>query len=116
MKTKGVSFDGRRSIGPLGTIVLVALALPFLFPFYWMLSTAFRPQGQVYVVPPHWLPVINDFSNFRGVLQVFSFGRYFWNTWYSSTLSAIGQTACRSRLPECNGAEEPLFSGSPSVR
>ena len=94
MKTREVSFGGRRSIGLFGTIVLVALALLFLFPFYWMLSTAFRPQGQVYVVPPHWLPVINDVSNFRGVLQVFPFGRYFWNTLYSSTLSAIGQTAC----------------------
>lgn len=78
----------------LRTVVMVLVAVLFLFPFFWMASTALKPQGEVYLVPPSWFPSTLEFKNFTEILPVFPFGRLFWNTLYSSTLSAIGQTTC----------------------
>ena len=83
-----------RGLSPGKLIVLTLTALLFLFPFYWMFVTALKPQGYVYVLPPKWFPVPLTFRNFADILPLFPFFSYLWNTIYSSTLSAVGQTTC----------------------
>lgn len=48
---------------------LCALALVFLFPFYWLFISAFKAKEQIFVSPPQFLPSPWRFSNFRDVLD-----------------------------------------------
>ena len=55
----------QRSLGRgLLYIVLGLLALVFLFPFYWLLLSAFKTQAQIFTVPPQWLPHPATVQNF----------------------------------------------------
>ena len=64
-----VSFLKRAGLTPgqlLMHAVLLACAFAMLFPFYWMLLTAFRPSQEVFSATFHWLPqTFAGFDNFR---------------------------------------------------
>ena len=67
-----------RALDLLGQIfkyaVLMVLAISFLLPFYWMVSSAVKNDAQVYVVPPIWFPRPQFWENF-------------WNAWNSETFN-----------------------------
>lgn len=67
--------------------VLVAGALFFLTPFAWMLSTALKPDGQVFAIPPTWIPDPPMWSNFRRLVTEIPFLRYLGNTVFVTALS-----------------------------
>ncbi|MHA6688486.1 carbohydrate ABC transporter permease [Mesorhizobium sp. A556] len=47
-------------------VFLLACAFAMLFPFYWMVLTAFRPSQEVFSPTFHWLPqTFVGFDNFR---------------------------------------------------
>jgi multiple sugar transport system permease protein len=47
-------------------VFLLACAFAMLFPFYWMVLTAFRPSQEVFSPTFHWLPqTFIGFDNFR---------------------------------------------------
>ncbi|MCL4693889.1 MAG: carbohydrate ABC transporter permease [Candidatus Hydrogenedentes bacterium] len=54
----------------LGHAVLMLVALLFLLPFYWMLSSAFKEPGHIFAAPPQWIPSPWHPSNFRDVLDL----------------------------------------------
>lgn len=78
----------------LKLLVTLAGALVFLFPFFWMILTAFKSERHIYVSPPEFLPIPMNLSNFSDVMQVFPFFKYLWNTFRASFLSALGLTTC----------------------
>ncbi|MEI6386727.1 MAG: carbohydrate ABC transporter permease [Spirochaetota bacterium] len=80
--------------GALLSLLMVALALVFVFPFYWMALTSLKSQGHVYTRPPEWLPTFFTTGNYKEVLAIFPFFRYLGNTAYAAFLSAVGQTLC----------------------
>jgi multiple sugar transport system permease protein len=45
-------------------VVLALLALPFLLPLAWMVSTAFKPAAMIYASPPQWIPIPATLENF----------------------------------------------------
>ncbi|MGK9168870.1 carbohydrate ABC transporter permease [Inquilinus limosus] len=61
-----------------GAMALVALA--FLFPFFWMLTNAIRPNGEVLAVPPRLLPSDWQWGNFLDAWVYLPFGRFFLNS------------------------------------
>jgi multiple sugar transport system permease protein len=61
-------------------IVLILLGLSFLFPFVWMLSTALKPEAQIFKWPPEWIPDQFIWSNFPEALTFVPFGSYVMNT------------------------------------
>jgi multiple sugar transport system permease protein len=48
--------------------LLSLLSLVFIFPFFWMVTTALKPDYQVFLWPPKWLPDPVQWSNFREAL------------------------------------------------
>jgi multiple sugar transport system permease protein len=64
----------------VGYILLILLAFAFLLPFIWLLSTAFKPQMQVYRIPPVWIPTPITLQNFIDGWNAVPFGTYFMNT------------------------------------
>jgi multiple sugar transport system permease protein len=49
--------------------LLIVLSLLFLFPFYWMLSTALKAEHNVFIWPPQWIPDPVMWSNFKEALS-----------------------------------------------
>jgi multiple sugar transport system permease protein len=62
--------------------LLVGLSLLFLFPFFWMILSALKPQYQIYIWPPKWIPNPIQWSNFKDVFSnpYLPFGTFIKNT------------------------------------
>ncbi|WP_165985731.1 carbohydrate ABC transporter permease [Streptomyces sp. YIM 98790] len=59
----------RRNAGQLAlTAVALPLALLWLVPFGWALSTSLKPEGETQVLPVHWLPEDFTLAAYRSVL------------------------------------------------
>ncbi|MFN8594009.1 MAG: carbohydrate ABC transporter permease [Thermomicrobiales bacterium] len=79
----------------IGRIFLYALLLVggafMLMPFVWMLSSALKDQGAIFAYPPSLFPAEARWGNFREILDIVPFGRYFGNSTLITVLSVIGQ-------------------------
>ena len=61
---------------------LITLGAIFVFPFLWMLSSALKPEYQIYVWPPKWVPHPIMWGNFAEALgnPLLPFPLFFRNT------------------------------------
>jgi len=72
--------------------VILALGLVVvLFPFFWMILSAFKSQMDVYSYPPSWFPKVWNFDNFGKVFEMVPFGRYYINSIITTILATLGQ-------------------------
>jgi ABC-type glycerol-3-phosphate transport system permease component len=49
--------------------LLVLLSILFVFPFYWMVSSALKAEYRIYLWPPQWIPDPVMWSNFKDALS-----------------------------------------------
>lgn len=70
--------------------VLIMMGLFFLLPFFWMLSTALKPDEQLYLSPPVWIPSPLVWSNFRKAAQFIPFFSYMGNSFGVAVIDVIG--------------------------
>ena len=68
----------------------VVLALIFLLPFFWTVSSSLKEVSELYVFPPSWLPVKAQWVNYVTVWQEAPFGRWLWNSTFVAILSVFG--------------------------
>lgn len=61
-------------------LLLLALALLMLAPFYWMLVNSVLPRERAFALPPEWLPSGITFANYREVFDLIPFGRLVLNS------------------------------------
>ena len=61
-------------------IVLAAFAVAMVFPFVWMVLTAFKPESTIVKFPPQLWPSKWTFDNFTNIWQRVPFGRFFLNS------------------------------------
>ena len=62
-------------------IVLIVVALSMLLPFFWMIITSVKEQGEVFTFPPTFIPSGKwHWENFLKVVSVENFGRFLLNT------------------------------------
>ena len=71
--------QGRITSG-LRYAVLVAGAFVMVAPFYWALSTSFKPPGDVFASPPKIIPDPFTLDNYRDLLTFLPFGQYLLNS------------------------------------
>lgn len=68
---------------PLSQIIshglLILVALLWLFPFVWMISTALKPNADVFAMPPHVIPADIQWGNFKAAWNYAPFGRFMLN-------------------------------------
>lgn len=51
------------------TIILMSiLTIIFVFPFYWIMTGAFKSQGEAIKIPPQWWPLHPTMENFQKLL------------------------------------------------
>ena len=71
-------------------IALIPAAFVFLLPFLWMLSTALKPDSQLYAYPPIWIPNPLQWDNFPKTVTFVPFFLYLRNTLIISISSMVG--------------------------
>src|SRR5258708_7437530 len=76
--------------GILIHILLIPAAFVFLLPFLWMLSTALKPDSQLFAYPPIWIPSPLQWSNFPKAVAFVPFFTYLKNTLIISISSMVG--------------------------
>lgn len=81
----------RRAYAVTVYVLLTIGSLAFLFPLIWMVTTALKPDTQLFAYPPEWIPRPPVWSNFRDAIEYFPFWRYFWNSTVVTVLSVFGQ-------------------------
>ncbi|WP_433609160.1 carbohydrate ABC transporter permease [Prescottella agglutinans] len=80
----------RRRIRKLPALLaLIAVGLLFLIPFYWMFSSAFKPEDEIYRWPLQWNPSELVLDHFRRAWDTVPFGQFFVN---SVIVTAFGAT------------------------
>lgn len=71
------------------SIVMSIGALAMVFPFVWMVLSAFKTTADVNTYPPKWLPSVWNLDNFKAVFDMIPFWTYYANSLFTS----IAQTA-----------------------
>ncbi len=61
---------------------LVVLAVPFVFPFWWMFTSAFKTPLEIFEFPPPLLPRTWNWSNFETVFRFQPFAQQYFNSVY----------------------------------
>lgn len=82
----------RESIGKaLLHIVVIVLCILTIFPFFWMLSTAFKQADEVFTRNIQWLPENPTWRNFPDAFNYFPVAQWFWNSLAISVMTTIGK-------------------------
>ncbi len=71
-------------------IVVIGLSLIFLLPMFWMVRSSLMSAGEIFIIPPVWIPKSPRFSNYTKALTTVPFGRYFLNTTRIVVLNVLG--------------------------
>ena len=53
----------------LSSILLIAIALSFIFPFYWIITGSFKLSTVAAKLPPEWFPVNPTLDNYRQLFR-----------------------------------------------
>ena len=80
---------GKQAIVVVTTILALG-AIVITIPFFWMISTALKAQGNLYLYPPQWIPNPIVWSNFQEVWDAVPFATFARNTGIIVTLVMIG--------------------------
>ena len=61
-------------------LFLILGAVIMVFPFYWMITGAFKTSIEIQMIPPVWFPTHFNLDNFKEALRMAPFARYFLNS------------------------------------
>jgi multiple sugar transport system permease protein len=81
-----MSTNSRRLKQPLVYLFLSILALLYIAPFFWMISTSLKPQREIFDWPPSLLPKEPTLENYARVPEVIPMFRAYWNTFYTTAI------------------------------
>lgn len=70
--------------------ILSVGALAMLLPFLWMLSTAVKPDHQIFLYPPKWIPDPIMWGNFSRAWTFAPFNQYLLNTLFITITGVFG--------------------------
>ena len=76
--------------GIIGYLLLALMGFIFILPFAWLVSSAFKPANQMYIMPPQWIPRPVILDNFKEGWAILPFGMYLTNTLFVSVIGALG--------------------------
>lgn len=82
---------GRRLGDAIAYLLLGIGAVIMVVPFVWMISTAIKPEGEVFLFPPEWIPHPVVWSNFADATAKFPFVTASFNSLLVASLSTLGQ-------------------------
>lgn len=77
--------------------ILLGLSGIVLLPVFWMVSTALKPQSEIFAFPPIWIPHPVVWSNFIDALTAQPFALFARNTLLLVVVNIIGFPSGSSR-------------------
>jgi len=89
-KRQAISIDTRWINRALLYLVLIALAVPFIFPFWWMVMSSFKSANEIFAFPPKLLPTTWRWQNFADTFAYQPFARHYFNSLYIAILVTVG--------------------------
>jgi multiple sugar transport system permease protein len=76
--------------------VLCLLALPFIFPTWWMVTSSVKPVSDIFSFPPSLVPSSISLQAYRDVFVLQPFARQYFNSMYIAAVVTIGTLAVSS--------------------
>lgn len=83
MKKKITPFD------VITIILLSILTIIFVFPFYWIMTGAFKSQPDTIKIPPQWWPTAPTLENFKQLLVQNPAGKWLFNSIFIALVTMI---------------------------
>ncbi len=74
----------------LAHMALIALSAIFILPFAWLVSTSFKPESQIFLFPPVWIPRPPTIMHYIDGVNFLPFGTYLFNTSVICVFSVLG--------------------------
>src|SRR5215217_2251622 len=71
-------------------LIALILALTFFFPVFFMVTSSFKAEKEIFAMPIHWLP--QDFQGFSQYLSAFDqipLGRFFFNSALMASIDVV---------------------------
>jgi ABC-type glycerol-3-phosphate transport system permease component len=78
------------SAGTVHAALLAGLVLVF-FPIAWAVSTSFKNPGDIFLIPPIWIPNPIRWQNYVEAMTTANFGRYFLNTAFITLVDIVAK-------------------------
>jgi len=75
----------------LAMIFMIIMAILTLMPFLWVVSTSLRTPVESFSVPPKWIPVDMDFTNYTRVFEEIPFFQQMGNSFFITLSVVFGQ-------------------------
>jgi multiple sugar transport system permease protein len=66
------------------------IAIAYIFPLYWMVSTSLKTDAEVFLVPPSLWPITPQWQNYPAATMYIPFWGYMLNTFIICALTIIG--------------------------
>ena len=77
-------------------VALFILAVPFITPFWWMITSSFKTYAEMFSFPPTLLPQEWILQNYRTVFELQPFAQQYWNSFYIAVFMTLGTLTCSS--------------------
>ena len=87
MKTKSGAVLGRRI---LFFVVLSVMAIPFVFPTWWMFTSSLKPISEIFAFPPTLWPANPTLDAYAKAFELQPFARQYINSLYISVVVTAG--------------------------
>ncbi len=76
--------------------LLSVLAIPFVFPTWWMVTSSVKPISDIFAFPPELIPSRFDWSTYSEVFKLQPFAQQYWNSSYIAAIVTVGTMAVSS--------------------
>jgi multiple sugar transport system permease protein len=71
-------------------LAVLAGAVIFSLPFFWMLSTSLKPEGEIFAYPPKWIPTTITVEGYTKPWELLPFRTFYWNTFVITAINIVG--------------------------
>lgn len=88
----------RRKTNKVSMLLLCLLSLLMLFPFYWLVRSAFMTDHEIMSMPMQWLPSQLRYQNYIEAFQRAPFHRYFLNSVFLVVVNVFGHILSASYI------------------
>ena len=100
--------------------LLCVLAIPFVFPTWWMITSSFKPASEIFAWPPAIIPTGFRLDAYRDVFTLQPFAQQYFNSAYIAAVVTVGTLAvaalsgyafARIRFPGANALFLLILTG-----
>lgn len=93
IKQSKMGMKGKKRITHvIAHIFLIVVGLTMLLPFIWMVSSAFKPEIEIFSFPIKWIPQNPIFTNFESIFSgTYDFSNFYFNSFKIATAVTVIQ-------------------------